>query len=252
MSIASTISLSLFCLLALARPAWPQALQKLVTGWSSPSGNQAVIWVAKDGGSFQQQGLEVELIFVGAGSKMMQALLAGDIRIAQVGGVAPISARLSGADIKIVAVSFNTLALSVMAHKEIRAMADLKGKRIGISRYGSNTDFGIRYLLRKHGLVPDKDVAILQFGDALANYAALQAGAVQASIISYPMISLAKKPDSEKSPTSLPTRASSTPVQALSSPTECCKRRAIWFGAFCWRISKAFTASRPTSYLPNR
>ena len=193
MSISSTISLLLFCFLALARPAWPQALQKLVTGWSSPSGNQAVIWVAKDGGSFQQNGLDVELIFVGAGSKMMQALLAGDIKIAQVGGVAPISARLSGADIKIVAVSFNTLALSVMAHKEIRAMADLKGKRIGISRYGSNTDFGIRYLLRKNGLVPDKDVAILQFGDALASFAALQAGAVQASIISYPTISLAKK-----------------------------------------------------------
>jgi NitT/TauT family transport system substrate-binding protein len=170
-----------------------QALQKVVAGWSSPSGNQAVIWVAKDAGSFQQHGLDVELIFVGAGSKMMQALLAGDIGIAQVGGAAPVSARLSGADIKIVAVSFNTLALSLMAQKDIRTVADLKGKRIGISRYGSNTDFGIRYILRKNGMAADKDVAILQLGDAVASFAALQAGAVQASIISYPTISLAKK-----------------------------------------------------------
>jgi len=170
-----------------------QPLQKIVAGWSSPSGNQAVIWVAKDAASFQQYGLDVELIFVGAGSKMTQALLAGDIKIAQVGGVAPVSARLSGAEVKLVAVSFNTLALSVMAQKDIRTLADLKGKRIGVSRYGSNTDFGIRYLLRKNGMVPDKDVAILQFGDAVASFAALQAGAVQASILSYPTISLAKK-----------------------------------------------------------
>ncbi|MBM4261827.1 MAG: ABC transporter substrate-binding protein [Deltaproteobacteria bacterium] len=180
-------------LLLCAGSASSQSLQKVVTGWSSPSGNQAVVWVAKDGGYFQQQGLDVELVFVGAGSKMIQALLAGDIKIAQVGGAAPLSARLAGADIKIVAVSFNTLALSVMAHKDIRTMADLKGKRIGVSRYGSNTDFGIRYLLRKHGLVPDKDVAILQLGDAIASFAGLQAGTVQASIISYPTISLAKR-----------------------------------------------------------
>jgi NitT/TauT family transport system substrate-binding protein len=173
--------------------AFAQSLQKVVAGWSSPSGNQAVIWVAKDGAAFQQYGLDVELIFVGAGSKMTQALLAGDIKIAQVGGAAPLSARLSGADVKIVAVSFNTLALSVMAQKEIRTLADLKSKRIGVSRYGSNTDFGIRYLLRKNGMAPDKDVAILQLGDALASFAALQAGAVQASILSYPTISLAKK-----------------------------------------------------------
>jgi NitT/TauT family transport system substrate-binding protein len=180
-------------LLAVVPQSAAQSLQKIVAGWSSPSGNQAVIWVAKDGASFQKYGVDVELVFIGAGSKMTQALLAGDIKIAQVGGAAPLSARLSGAEVKLVAVSFNTLALSVMAHKEIRTLVDLKGKRIGVSRYGSNTDFGIRYLLRKSGMVPDKDVAILQFGDAVASFAALQAGVVHASIISYPTISLAKK-----------------------------------------------------------
>ena len=173
--------------------ATAQSLQKTVAGWSSPSGNQAVIWVAKDGGSFQQYGLDVELIFIGAGSKMTQALLSGDVKIAQVGGAGPVSARLSGADLKLVAVSFNTLALSVLAQKEIRTLTDLKGKRIAVSRYGSNTDFGIRYLLRKNGVIPERDVAILQFGDAVGSFAALQAGAVQASILSYPTISLAKK-----------------------------------------------------------
>ena len=93
--------------------------------------------------------------------------------------------RLRGAEIKIIAVSFNTLALTLMAQPDIRSVADLKGKRLGISRFGSNTDFGTRYLLRKYSIA-ERDVAFLQFGEAQGIFGALLSGAIHAGVLSYP------------------------------------------------------------------
>ena len=144
-----------------------QSGQKLVAAYSSLSATQATLWLAKEAGAFQRHGLDVELIYISTGTKMVQALVGGDIRISQVGGAAPLAARLRGAEIKIIAVAFNTLALSMITQTDIRAITDLKGKRLGISRFGSNTDFGTRYLLKKHNIA-DRDVTFLQFGEAQA------------------------------------------------------------------------------------
>jgi len=191
--VATLSLLFLFSFVGHCVSASAQSLTRLHVGYSSPSGNQAVLWVAKEAGSFKHHGLDVDLIFIGSGSTMTQAVIAGQINIAQVGGVAPISARLRGADLKIVAVSFNTLALSLIVQQDIRSMADLKGKRIRISRFGSNTDFGARYILKKHGLLPDRDVAILQHGDVPSTFAALQAGGIQGGMLSYPTTATATK-----------------------------------------------------------
>jgi ABC-type nitrate/sulfonate/bicarbonate transport system substrate-binding protein len=169
-----------------------QAPQKLLVGYSSLSATQAVVWLAKEAGSFQRYGLDAELIYVGTGTKMTQAVVAGDIKIGQVGGAAPIAARLRGAEVKIVAVPYNTLALSLITQPGIRSMADLKGKRLGISRFGSNTDFGMRYLLKKYGIA-ERDVVLLQFGEAQAIFGALQTGAIQAGVLSYPTTAAAIK-----------------------------------------------------------
>ncbi|MBI4522763.1 MAG: ABC transporter substrate-binding protein [Deltaproteobacteria bacterium] len=174
-------------------PAAQISRVKLLVGYSSPSGSQAVLWVAKESGAFSRHGIDVELIFVGSGSKMTQAVLAGELKIAQLGGVAPIAARLGGADAKIIAVSFNTLANSLIVNREIQSVHDLKGKRVGVSRFGTNTDAGARYVIKKNGLVPDRDVAILQLGDIPAVFAALQTGAVQGGILSYPTTARALK-----------------------------------------------------------
>ena len=181
--------LSLFGELSSARAQTPQ---KMLVGYSSLSATQAVVWLAKEAGSFPRHGLDVELIYVGTGTKMTQAVVAGDIKIGQVGGAAPIAARLRGAEVKIIAVPYNTLALSLMVQTDIRSMADLKGKRIGISRFGSNTDFGMRYLLKKYGIA-EREVVLLQFGEAQAIFGALQTGAVQAGILSYPTTAAAIK-----------------------------------------------------------
>ena len=188
------IGLSIFTILVLGSStgAWAQGLQKIVAAYSSLSATQAVLWLAKEAGSFQRYGLDVELIYIGTGTKMVQALIGGDIKIGQVGGAAPLGARLRGAEVKIVAVAYNTLALSLLTQPDIRTMTELKGNRLGISRFGSNTDFGMRYLLKKHN-ISDREVTFLQFGEAQAIFAALQSGAVQAGILSYPTTAAAIK-----------------------------------------------------------
>lgn len=168
-----------------AAHALAESAQKLVSAYSSLSATQAVLWLAKETGAFQRHGLDVELIYISTGTKMVQALVGGDIKIAQVGGAAPLGARLRGAEVKIVAVAFNTLALSLLTQTDIRSIADLKGKRLGISRFGSNTDFGMRYLLKKHN-ISDREVTFLQFGEAQAIFAALLSNTIHAGILSYP------------------------------------------------------------------
>jgi ABC-type nitrate/sulfonate/bicarbonate transport system substrate-binding protein len=165
--------------------AGAQGPAKLVSAYSSLSATQAAIWLAKEAGSFRRHGTDVELIYIGTGTKMMQALVGGDISIGQVGGAAPLGARLRGAEVKIIAVAYNTLSLSLMVQPEIGSLAELKGKRVGISRFGSNTDFGMRYLLKKHS-IPDREITFFQFGEAQAIFAALLSGAIQAGILSYP------------------------------------------------------------------
>jgi ABC-type nitrate/sulfonate/bicarbonate transport system substrate-binding protein len=162
-----------------------QSVQKLVAAYSSLSATQAALWLAKDAGAFQRHGLDVDLIYIGTGTKMVQALVGGDIKIGQVGGAAPLGARLRGAEVKIIAVAYNTLAASLITQLDVRTMADLRGKRVGISRFGSNTDFGMRYLLKKHQIA-DRDVTFLQFGEAQAIFGALVSGAIHAGILSYP------------------------------------------------------------------
>lgn len=170
---------------ACAAQAQAQSGRKLIVAYSSLSATQAALWLAKEAGAFQRHGFDVELIYISTGTKMVQALVGGDIRIGQVGGAAPLAARLRGAEIKIIAVSFNTLALTLMAQPDIRSVADLKGKRLGISRFGSNTDFGTRYLLRKYSIA-ERDVVFLQFGEAHGIFGALLSGAIHAGVLSYP------------------------------------------------------------------
>ena len=181
-----------FLLIGCAANAAAQSGQKIVAAYSSLSATQAALWVAKEAGAFQRHGLDVELIYIGTGAKIIQALVGGDIKIGQVGGAAPLAARLRGAEVKIIAVTYNTLALSLMTQTNINAMADLRGKRLGISRFGSNTDFGTRYLLRKHNIA-ERDVTLLQFGEAQAIFGALQSGAIHAGVLSYPTTALAIK-----------------------------------------------------------
>jgi ABC-type nitrate/sulfonate/bicarbonate transport system substrate-binding protein len=114
-------------------------------------------------------------------------LLAGDIQFASADGTAGLQANLRGANIYFVAGMINTFPFSILSKPEIRVPADLRGKKIVISRYGSSSDTAVRVAVEKYDLKPDKDVIILQGGGQSERFAALRAGAVDAAIVSPPL-----------------------------------------------------------------
>jgi NitT/TauT family transport system substrate-binding protein len=168
--------------------------EKVVFGYSAIAGAQAVPWVAKEAGLFEKHGLDLTLIYLDGGSKATQAMMSGDVPIAQIGGNAPIVARLKGGDVTIIAGVINVLAYSLIVSPEIKKPEDLRGKKLAVSRYGSNSDYATRKILVKWGLRPDRDVAILQIpGGQPTRLAALQNGQVAGLVAQPPVTNLARK-----------------------------------------------------------
>lgn len=176
-----------------AAPAADKPLQKINVAYSSISGNQVALWVAQDKGFFRKYGLEVQAILIESGTTTAQALVSGEISLAQVAGPAVIQSNLRGADTVIIAGVINTLTFQLYTERGITRPDQFKGKSVAVTRFGSATDFAMRYALDKYGLDPNKDVAILQMGNQPAQLAALEAGKVQGAMLSAPTSLRAKK-----------------------------------------------------------
>jgi NitT/TauT family transport system substrate-binding protein len=123
----------------------------------------------------------------------MNALIAGEVQFLQISGGTTASAALGGADVIIVATTLDTLVQQLIVRPEIDKPEQLKGKNLGITRFGTSIDVGARLALRHFGLSPEKDVAIVQVGGMESMVAALQADRIQAGILSYPAITQALK-----------------------------------------------------------
>ena len=169
--------------------AWAQqkALPTVRIGIEAPAGTNTHYHVTKQAGLFQKHGLNLELISFPGGTVGMQSLVAGDIQFATQDGVATLTANLRGANIYFVGGMINTFPFSILSRAEIKVPADLRGKKIVISRFGSSSDTAVRTAVEKYGLRPDKDVFILQGGGQSERFAALKAGVVDAAIVSPPL-----------------------------------------------------------------
>jgi ABC-type nitrate/sulfonate/bicarbonate transport system substrate-binding protein len=161
--------------------------QKLVVGYSGVTAIQAPFWIIKDAGYFKQEGLDADLIYISASSTMAQAMLAGEVAISSANSQAVVDTGLQGGDLIAVGAIVNFVALYVIAAPEIKSVADLRGKPVGVSRFGATTDFGIRMLLQKYGLEPVRDVPIIQIGGLPELAAALSKKSIYAAAMSYPM-----------------------------------------------------------------
>jgi NitT/TauT family transport system substrate-binding protein len=169
-------------------------LEKLTIGWSAVAGSQAPFWITKEAGLFEKNGLDVIMIYLDGGSRATQAMLSGDVPIAQVGGNASVVARLRGADVTLVGGLLNILAYSLVVSPEIKKPEDLRGKKLTVSRFGSNSDYATRKILLKWGLRPDLDVAVLQIpGGQPTRLAAIQSKQVQGMVAQPPVTNLARK-----------------------------------------------------------
>ena len=169
-------------------------LEKLTIGWSAIAGSQAPFWITKEAGLFEKNGLDVIMIYLDGGSRATQAMMSGDLPIAQVGGNAPVVAKLRGADITLIAGLLNILAYSMVVSPEIKKPEDLRGKKLTVSRFGSNSDYATRKILLKWGLKPDVDVAVLQIpGGQPTRLAAIQSKQVHGMVAQPPVTNLARK-----------------------------------------------------------
>ncbi|HTM10328.1 MAG TPA: ABC transporter substrate-binding protein [Verrucomicrobiae bacterium] len=167
-------------------PPYAAAQTTFNVGYSSTSANYAALWVAKDGGIFDREEIKVEPIFIPSGTLLTQALLSGDVHVGFPNGGQVIAATARGADLTIIGMAVGKMIFSLMAPAKIRSAGELKGKKIGVTRFGSATDVSLHAALKKSGLNPDKDVVILQMGSIPNIMAALQNGSLEAGVLSPP------------------------------------------------------------------
>lgn len=170
-----------------------QPLKKIVIGYSAITTSQAPLWMAYEGGFFRKYGLEVQIIFVESGSRTVQTLISGDVVAAQVAGPAVIQSNFQGSGVVMIAGFLNTMDYKFIVARDITRPDQLKGKSVAVSRIGSSSDFATRYALEKYGLVPDKDVAILQIGSQPARMSALEGGKIHGVMIAIPLTARATK-----------------------------------------------------------
>jgi NitT/TauT family transport system substrate-binding protein len=153
----------------------------------------ATFWLALESGIFNRHGVGAELLLIPSGTTAVQALVAGEVQPLTATGTTAVAATLRGADLAIVG-SLGVIDYKLVAPSRIRTPQDLKGKRVGITRFGSFTDFGSRRVLRSVGLNPDKDVVLLQTGIAGAaqRLMAMFSGTMDATLTQVDTISLAQ------------------------------------------------------------
>lgn len=181
-----------FIVLACSFPGIGMA-QKIVVGYSAVSALIAPFWVIKEAGLFKQEGLDASLIYIASSSTMAQAMLAEEVAISTANSQVVADTGLQGGDLVAMGALVNSVAFYVMAAPEIKSIEDLKGRPVGVTRFGASTDFGMRMLLEKYGLEPVRDVPILQIGGMPELAAALSKRSIYAAPMSFPMGYLAQQ-----------------------------------------------------------
>ena len=180
-------------MVAFAGPARGQTLPKIRAAYTSIGIQFDPVYITKELELPRKYGLDVDVLFVPVSSRAIQAALAGEIQFLTSGGVANINANATGADFVGLTATLNTFVFKVLASPDIKKPENLKGKKVGISRLGGASDFSIRYALTHWGLVPDKDVALIQVGGEPEEVMALQNKAIDAAILSEPFASVATR-----------------------------------------------------------
>ena len=153
---------------------------KLRASYGSLAVSQVVLPLGVRAGIFQKNGLNLEPIYIGGRS--VSALISGDVQFGFMGGPPAILARVGGADVVMLA-GLNGLDQILVAVPTIKRGADLVGKRVGISRFGTTADYGARIGLKKLKLQPQKDVTLIQIGDTPARIGGMLSGAIEAATL---------------------------------------------------------------------
>ena len=159
---------------------------KIRVGYGSLSTSYAAIWVAGEARLFQKNGIDAEVLYLES-ALVRTALLTGDIAMGGMSGTTMAAPRLQGADPILIASFSNSLQYRLVVRPDIRTVADLKGKRVGVAGFGLGAHRGAQIMLAKLGLNPDTDVTMLQIGGDPTRLAALLSGTIDASVFNPPL-----------------------------------------------------------------
>jgi len=163
-----------------------QAQEKIRVGQGSVSLQSGLMHIGKDRGLFAKYGLTTETIYIPGGSTNVQVLMSGDLDLSQLSGAPGVAANLQGADIIYFAGLLDKLNYQVITRPEIKSVEQLKGKKFGVSRFGSSADFGMRAMLKRLGIDPVKEATILQIGDEPSRIAAIKSGNIDGTVANAP------------------------------------------------------------------
>jgi ABC-type nitrate/sulfonate/bicarbonate transport system substrate-binding protein len=175
-----------------ATPAQAAEPNVVHAGYGGIAGYQLPLWVNKEIGISRKYGIELEPLLIGGGALNMQALVSGSIQLSQNSASSAIQPALRGAPIVIVAIQESRMPFQIVARPEIKTPEQLIGKKIGIQRFGGSNDTGVQWALRAWKIDPRR-VTILQSGATNARMTALVLGQIDATILSYPDIHVARK-----------------------------------------------------------
>ena len=168
------------------------AQEKMRMGLSSVSGLHSAVWVAEDKGLFRKNGLEVEVIVTGQGGTAgISALLANDIQMVNSAGDVLVAAALRGGDTVMVASVVNKGLQRLVSKPEIKTPADLKGKRVGVTRIGAVSHSVLLMMLQRWKMNVN-DVQVLQLGSSPNMLASLDKGGVDAAVLTIPSMFVAE------------------------------------------------------------
>lgn len=184
-----TVSALLFGLaLALVPPVFAQdkGLKKIRVGVPSVSMGNIIIFVTREARLFEKHGLDAEVITMNGSGIASKALISGNIDISPIATPTVINANLAGADMAILAHTMPGVIHALMVKPEIKRVEELKGKKLAVSSLGSLTDFLVRYIAKKKGLNPDRDVTLIQTGGDAERIVALKSGVVDGAAMSHP------------------------------------------------------------------
>ncbi|MGH7767297.1 MAG: ABC transporter substrate-binding protein [Candidatus Binatia bacterium] len=184
-SLASLI-LSMIVLGVGSNAAAQKSVPSVRVGIAGISGTNSHPYVDKQLGLYQKHNIDIELIAFQGGTQLIQAMLAGDLPLALSEGTTVLASNIKGVNLLFIGGLVNTFPFTILTKAEIKTPADLRGKKIAISRFGSSSDVAVRHAVERYDLKPDKDVVILQVGGQSERFAALRAGVVDAAIVSPP------------------------------------------------------------------
>ncbi|HEY3306266.1 MAG TPA: ABC transporter substrate-binding protein [Candidatus Binatia bacterium] len=176
--------------------SWAQArlpLEKMRFVYSAIGGSQSSVWIPHEAGIFRKHGLDIELLYVGGGGRAAQVVQSGEVPMGIFTGGAVVNANLAGGDLVVVATGMNVITFFLIARPEVRSIEDLKGKKIGVTRFGSATDFALGYSENKWPIKRGRDFTVIQMGGMPEMMQALKSRALDAATLNAEFAILARK-----------------------------------------------------------